>query len=175
MRLRANFALRVALVWATLLALFVLFFSSFDLKFSYILETFPALAGFRLSSDGFLQGAALTLFVCAVSIIASVLLGLLAALGRLSASSILYGVSTFYTSFFRGTPLLVQIFLIYVGIPQLGPVPAAIPSGIIALSLNYGAYLSEIFRAGIVSVPKGQVEAGASLGLSLWGVMWSDV
>lgn len=131
-------------------------------------EKFPALAGFRLSPEGFLQGAALTLFICAVSIVASVSFGALAALGRLSQSAFLYGIATFYTSFFRGTPLLVQIFLIYLGLPQLGPVPEALPAGIIALSLNYGAYLSEVFRAGFISVDKGQHEAAGALGLPKW-------
>ena len=172
---RTGFRLRVVCVWATLLALFVLFFLTFDLKFSFIADKFPALAGFRLSQEGFLQGAALTLFVCAVSIVASVLLGALAALGRLSSSAVFYGVATFYTSFFRGTPLLVQIFLIYLGIPQLGPVPEAIPAGIIALSLNYGAYLSEIFRAGFISVGKGQHEAASALGLPNWLVFWKII
>ncbi|HSE74881.1 MAG TPA: amino acid ABC transporter permease [Dongiaceae bacterium] len=169
------FELRVVAVWATLFALFVLFFLSFGLKFSFILDKLPALTGLTLTADGFIQGAALTLFVCFFSIIASSLLGLLSALGRLSNSALAYGISTFYTSFFRGTPLLVQIFLIYLGLPQLGPVPDAIPAGIIALSLNYGAYLSEIFRSGIMSVPAGQREAGASLGLPRWVVFWTIV
>jgi polar amino acid transport system permease protein len=167
------FELRVVAVWLTLFVLFVLFFSSFGLKFSFILEKLPALAGLKLTRDGFIQGAALTLFVCFFSIIASSVLGLVSALGRLSSSAFCYGISTFYTSFFRGTPLLVQIFLIYLGLPQLGPVPDAIPAGIIALSLNYGAYLSEIFRAGIMSVPIGQREAGVSLGLPNWVVFWT--
>ena len=162
---RVSFALRLGLVWAALLALFVAFFLTFDLKFSFILEKLPALAGFRLTRDGFFQGAALTLFVCLVAIACSIVLGFLSALGRLSGSAVLFGISTFYTSFFRGTPLLVQMFLIYLGLPQLGPVPAAIPSGIIALSLNYGAYLGEIFRAGIGSIPHGQREAARALGL----------
>ncbi|MES2907274.1 MAG: amino acid ABC transporter permease [Pseudomonadota bacterium] len=169
------FRRRVVAVWGVLLALFVLFFYTFNLKISYMVEKFPALAGFNLSANDFLQGAALTLFVCAVSIIASILLGTLAALGRLSGSSMLYGMATFYTSFFRGTPLLVQIFLIYIGIPQLGPVPEAIPAGIIALSLNYGAYLSEIFRAGLISVNKGQREASCALGLPNWLTFWKIV
>ncbi|HEX6120142.1 MAG TPA: amino acid ABC transporter permease [Dongiaceae bacterium] len=169
------FELRVVAVWLTLFALFVLFFLSFGLKFSFILDKLPALTGLTLTRDGFIQGAALTLFVCFFSIIASSLLGLVSALGRLSNSAIAYGISTFYTSFFRGTPLLVQIFLIYLGLPQLGPVPDAIPAGIIALSLNYGAYLSEIFRSGIISVPAGQREAGASLGLPGWVVFWTIV
>lgn len=169
------FELRVVAVWATLFVLFVLFFMSFGLKFDFILDKLPALAGLKLTRDGFIQGAALTLFVCFFSIIASSLLGLLSALGRLSSSAVAYGISTFYTSFFRGTPLLVQIFLIYLGLPQLGPVPDAIPAGIIALSLNYGAYLSEIFRSGIISVPAGQREAGASLGLPNWVIFWTII
>lgn len=170
-----GFEFRVIAVWVTLLVLFVSFFVSFGLDYDIIIERFPALAGLRLTRDGFVQGAALTLFVCFFSIIASILLGLLSALGRLSSSAVFYGISTFYTSFFRGTPLLVQIFLIYLGLPQLGPVPDAIPAGIIALSLNYGAYLSEIFRSGIISVPQGQREAGASLGLHNWVIMWTIV
>ncbi len=170
-----RFEIKVGAVWVTLLALFVLFFLSFNLKFSIIVDKFPYLAGLRLTRDGFIQGAALTLFVCFFSIVASSCLGLASALGRLSRSPVLYGVSTFYTSFFRGTPLLVQIFLIYLGLPQLGPVPGAIPAGITALSLNYGAYLSEIFRSGILSVPKGQREASSALGLPGRVTMWKIV
>jgi polar amino acid transport system permease protein len=170
-----RFEIKVVAVWVTLLALFVLLFLSFNLKFSIIVEKFPYLAGLKLTRDGFIQGAALTLFVCFFSIVASSCLGLASALGRLSRSPVLYGVSTFYTSFFRGTPLLVQIFLIYLGLPQLGPVPGAIPAGITALSLNYGAYLSEIFRSGILSVPKGQREASSALGLPGRVIMWKIV
>jgi polar amino acid transport system permease protein len=171
----SSFRLRVLATWAALFALFVLFFLSFGLDFPFIIEKFPMLAGLRLTRDGFIQGAALTLFVCFFSIIASIVLGLASALSRLSNSAVLYGLSTFYTSFFRGTPLLVQIFLIYLGLPQIGPVPDAVPSGIIALSLNYGAYLSEIFRSGILSVPQGQREAGASLGLHRGQILWTIV
>jgi len=169
------FRAKVLGVWAVLFALFVLFFLSFGLDFPFIVDKFPAVAGLKLTKDGFIQGAALTLFVCFFGIAASIVLGLLSSLARLSNSAVLYGLSTFYTSFFRGTPLLVQIFLIYLGLPQIGPVPNAVPSGIIALSLNYGAYLSEIFRSGILSVPQGQREAGASLGLHRLQIMWKIV
>ena len=169
------FQVQVAGVWTALFALFVLFFLSFGLDFPFIVDKFPMLAGLRLTKDGFIQGAALTLFVCFFGIAASIVLGLLSALARLSNNALFYGLSTFYTSFFRGTPLLVQIFLIYLGQPQIGPVPDAVPSGIIALSLNYGAYLSEIFRSGILSVPAGQHEAGASLGLHRRQIMWKIV
>jgi polar amino acid transport system permease protein len=90
-----------------------------------------------------------------------------AALARLSKSGPAYAVSTFYTSFFRGTPLLLQVYLIYLGLPTLGRQFAldAVPSGIIALSLCYGAYMAEIFRAGILGVPHGQRDAAMALGL----------
>lgn len=162
-------------VWGCLLALLVVFFHSFDLKVSLILEKLPYLAGFRLTPSGFLQGAALTLFICAISIVSSIVIGMLATAGRLSNNVVAYGLATFYGSFFRGTPLLVQILLLYLGLPQVGPVPAALPCGILALSLNYGAYLSEIFRAGVTSVPVGQREAAAALGLNRRQIAWTVV
>lgn len=161
-----GFKIRVYLTWMALFGLCVLFFLGFDLNFSIILDKLPNLVGFRLGPNGFLQGAALTLFLCLCSIGLSVLLGFLAALARLSRSAVAFGVASFYASFFRGTPLLIQILLIYLGLPQLGVVPGAISAGIIALSLNYGAYLSEIFRAGIMTVAPGQREAAAALGLT---------
>ncbi|WP_144934305.1 amino acid ABC transporter permease [Pseudomonas alabamensis] len=160
-----GFRARLCLTWLALFAVFVMFFLSFDLKFSIILEKFPNLAGLRLGPNGFLQGAALTVFLCLCSIAASVVLGFAVALARLSRSAVLVGVASFYTSFFRGTPLLIQILLIYLGLPQIGVVPGAISAGILALSLNYGAYLSEIFRAGILGVAQGQREAALALGL----------
>jgi len=161
----SGFSLRVAAVWLGLLLIFAWFVSSFDLDFSIVFDKLPNLLGMELSSEGALQGVPLTLLVSVGSMIVAVLLGLLSALGRISSSAIAYGVATFYNSFFRGTPLLVQILFIYLGLPQLGPVPAAIPAGIAALSLCYGAYLSEIFRASIVAVDPGQWEAGEALGM----------
>ena len=135
-----GFRTRLYLTWATLFALCVAFFLSFDLKFSIILDKLPNLLGASLAPNGFLQGAALTLFLCFCSIWASLALGFVTALARLSKSAVAFGIATFYASFFRGTPLLIQILLIYLGLPQLGLVPGAISAGIIALSLNYGAY-----------------------------------
>lgn len=159
------FRVRLYLTWLALFVLFVGFFLSFDLKFSIIVEKFPYLAGLRLGPNGFLQGAALTLFLCLCSILVSLLLGFAAALARLSNSAVLVGIASFYTSFFRGTPLMIQILLIYLGLPQIGVVPGAISAGIIALSLNYGAYLSEIFRASIMAVPAGQRDAALAMGM----------
>ncbi|HVI52070.1 MAG TPA: amino acid ABC transporter permease [Candidatus Sulfotelmatobacter sp.] len=170
-----SFRARVAIVWGLLALGFVAFVSAFDLKLSLIAGKLPMLLGLQLTPNGFIQGVPLTLFLCACSMFFSTLLGFSAALGRLSNSAVAYGLATFYTSFFRGTPLLVQILLIYLGLPQLGPVPAAVPSGIVALSLCYGAYISEIFRAGIQSVPHGQWEAAHALGLPRWLVMYKVV
>lgn len=167
-----GFRTRLYLTWATMLGLFASFFLSFDLKFSIILDKLPNLIGLHLAPNGFLQGAALTLFLCLCSIVASSLLGFITALARLSKSAVAFGIASFYASFFRGTPLLIQILLIYLGLPQLGIVPGAIAAGVIALSLNYGAYLSEIFRAGIVGVPHGQREASLALGMRESVIFW---
>ncbi|MFP3493786.1 amino acid ABC transporter permease [Pseudomonas sp. SIMBA_059] len=167
-----GFRTRLYLTWAALFALFASFFLSFDLKFSIILDKLPNLVGLHLAPNDFLQGAALTLFLCLCSMLASSVLGFITALGRLSKSAVAFGIASFYASFFRGTPLLIQILLIYLGLPQLGLVPGAIVAGIIALSLNYGAYLSEIFRAGILGVPHGQREAALALGMRDSAIFW---
>ncbi len=93
-----GFKTRLLLTWLAMFALFIGFFLSFDLKFSIIVEKFPNLAGFTLGPNGFLQGAALTLFLCLCSMVVSVLLGFAAALARLSGSAVLVGVASFYTS-----------------------------------------------------------------------------
>ncbi|MCS3838129.1 polar amino acid transport system permease protein [Pseudomonas sp. JAI111] len=167
-----GFRTRLYLTWAAMFGLFASFFLSFDLKFSIILDKLPNLIGLHLAPNGFLQGAALTLFLCLCSIVTSSLLGFITALARLSKSAVAFGIASFYASFFRGTPLLIQILLIYLGLPQLGIVPGAIAAGIIALSLNYGAYLSEIFRAGILGVPHGQREASLALGMRETVIFW---
>lgn len=167
---RLSFKLQTAIIWTELLALFATFFLSFDLSFEFIGSRIPYLLGLQLQGD-FIQGAVLTLFISLISIVCATVLALFAALGRLSPSGVFYGISTFYTSFFRGTPLLLQVMLIYLGLPQIGIVLSAVPAGIIALSLCYGAYMAEIFRAGIEGVPEGQTEAALSLGLKPWLVM----
>jgi His/Glu/Gln/Arg/opine family amino acid ABC transporter permease subunit len=92
-------------------------------------------------------------------------------LAKLSSNGIAQGIAHFYTSLFRGLPLLMQIYMIYLGLPQLGYVVDAVPTGIAALSLCYGAYMTEIFRAGIESIPKGQWEAARALGMRPVSVM----
>jgi polar amino acid transport system permease protein len=112
-----------------------------------------------------LQGAWITLLISAASIVGATLLAVLGALGRISKNAITYAIASFYVSLIRGTPLIVQIYIIYFALPQLGIVIPAIPAGILALSLNYGAYMTEIFRAGIQAIPRGQREAAGALGM----------
>jgi len=150
------FAAQVVLIWAELLALFLAFFYSFDLSYGFIAERLEFLI---------LQGAVTTIYVSLIAIVIASMIALAAALARLSRSGVAYGVATFYISFFRGTPLLLQVYLIYLGLPQLGLTVDAVPSGVAALSLCYGAYMAEIFRAGIQGVPRGQTEAALALGL----------
>jgi polar amino acid transport system permease protein len=113
-----------------------------------------------------LTGVPVTLFVSGTAIVLAIVLAILGALGRISSHPIPNAIASFYVSFFRGTPLLLQILFIYLALPQAGIVIPELPTGIIALGLNYGAYMTEIFRAGIQAVPHGQTEAAQSLGMS---------
>ncbi len=117
-----------------------------------------------ISAGPLIKGLKFTLFISFVSLIFSLVIGLVTALLRLSGSPVARGVATFYLEISRNTPLLIQIFFIYF---VLGPVLGLgrIPAAILALSLFEGAYTSEIFRSGILSVAKGQHEAAYSLGL----------
>lgn len=160
-----NFRLKVWLTWALLLILLGSTLTALGLDYGLIGQKLPFMLGLRLSPDGFLQGVMLTLLVTVLSMAMAMIVGMLTALGRLSANPFLFGVATFYASFFRGTPLLVQVLLIYLAIPQFGIILSSLASGIMALSLNYAAYLAETIRAGILSVPKGQREAAMALGL----------
>ncbi|WP_347757244.1 amino acid ABC transporter permease [Agrococcus sp. ProA11] len=102
--------------------------------------------------------------------LASFSAGLLIAIGvammRISGNRLLAGIARVYVSIIRGTPMLVQLFVIFYGMPQIGITLDPWPSAIIALSLNVGGYAAEIIRAAILSIPKGQWEAGAMIGMS---------
>lgn len=95
-----GFRTRLYLTWLGLFGVCAMFFMSFDLKFSIILEKWPNLVGLHLGPNGFLQGAALTLFLCFCSIWLSLLLGFMTALARLSRSAVAFGIASFYASFF---------------------------------------------------------------------------
>lgn len=110
----------------------------------------------------------LTLFISVASIALAIVLALAGALGRMSSSAVVYATASLYVSLVRGTPLIVQIIFVYLALPQVLPVAAEIPLvalGIFALAFNYGAYMTEVFRAGIQAVPRGQREAAEALGM----------
>ena len=114
-----------------------------------------------------LQGAMVTIKITAMSVGGGFIIGLITSIARLSRISIFRYLSAVYVDVIRGTPLLVQIFLIYFALPmiigtRIDPFVAAVT----ACSINSGAYVSEIFRAGIQSIDKGQTEAGRSLGMN---------
>jgi polar amino acid transport system permease protein len=114
----------------------------------------------------FLGGVPLTIFVSVVSIGFAVVFAIIGALGRISTIAPIFATATLYVSLVRGTPLIVQIFFVYSALPQFGIVLPALVAGIFALSFNYGAYMTEIFRAGIEAVPRGQIEAAHALGMT---------
>ncbi|MDX0799031.1 ABC transporter permease subunit [Sinorhizobium medicae] len=145
-------------VWLELFVLLMIFFYSFNLSFAFIAKKISFLIS---------QGVVTTLYISVISIAVATVIALLGAIAKLSRNGVIYGLATFYTSLFRGLPLLMQIYIIYLGLPQVGYVISAVPAGILALSLCYGAYMTEIFRAGIESIPRGQSEGATALGLSL--------
>jgi polar amino acid transport system permease protein len=163
---RIPFTLKIVAVWGVIIALLVALFAAADFDVAWMRENAAFIA----------KGITWTMIIAVLSIALACVLALLGALGRVSRNAIAVGVTGFYTSFFRGTPLIVQLFLIYLALPQIGIAlgdPWAgwltldvLTAGILALGLNYGAYMTEIFRAGIQSVGHGQSEAAEALGMS---------
>ena len=158
---KKRFVLWVALVWVVIFAGLLILFYQFKLDFKFMLKYLPFI----------MQGVGTTVYISILSIISACILALFGALGRLSKNPIFYGVATFYISVVRGTPLIVQVFVIYLGLPQMGIIIDAVPAGIIALGVNYGAYMTEIFRAGIQAIGRGQIEAAQSLGMTYGQLM----
>jgi polar amino acid transport system permease protein len=114
-------------------------------------------------------GVTTTIYVAVISIFFAIIFAVIGALGRLSSQPVFYSVATLYVSLVRGTPLLVQILFIYLALPQIIPAVSDVPKevlGIFALAFNYGAYMTETFRAGIQAVPRGQTEAAQALGMN---------
>jgi polar amino acid transport system permease protein len=143
-------------VWFLILVVLYSVLRRFNLDVAFMRHFFSFIMG----------GAWMTLRISAISIALAVVLALLGALGRLSKNPIANGVSGFYISLIRGTPLLVQIYIWYLGLPRVNIVLPALVAGTLALGVNYGAYMTEIFRAGIQAIGKGQYEAAEALGMS---------
>jgi polar amino acid transport system permease protein len=126
-----------------------------------ISEPDPYLAILKFLPDGIL----VTFQVTIEAILLALLIGLFTGLGRISKNRIINGIASVYVEVIRGIPLLVQLFYIYFALGRVVNLPAMV-SAVIAMSVCYGAYMGEIFRAGIESIPKGQMEAARSLGMS---------
>lgn len=112
------------------------------------------------------EGLTLTLAIFAITIVLSIPLGLLVAIGKTFGNKFFRALIDVYTWVFRGTPLLLQLFFAYYGLALLGVKMSPFQAAAITFVLNYGAYLTEIFRAGIESIDKGQYEAAQVLGMS---------
>ncbi|MBI2470651.1 MAG: ABC transporter permease subunit [Planctomycetes bacterium] len=113
-----------------------------------------------------LKGALVTIGISMLSMILAVSLGLALAIMRLYGHAWLQKISTAYIEIYRGTPLLIQLYILYYGLPNIGITLSAFAAAILGLGMNYAAYEAEIYRAGIQSIPKGQTEAALSLGMS---------
>ncbi|MFS0732048.1 amino acid ABC transporter permease [Microbacterium sp. 1P10UB] len=113
-----------------------------------------------------LAGLTGTIPLALISFALGLLIALVVALLRISKNPVLSGVARFYISVIRGTPLLVQLFVIFYGLPAVGLTVDPWPSAIVAFSLNVGGYAAEVIRAAILSVPKGQWEAAYTIGMS---------
>lgn len=116
-------------------------------------------------------GLAVTIPLSLLSFAIAMVIAVITALARMSNVSILRYVFGLYVWIFRGTPLLVQLFIVFFGLPNIGIVLDAWTASIITFSLNTGAYASESIRASILAIPKGQWEAAESLGMTYWQVL----
>ncbi len=170
---RVPFRIKVGLVWLVIVAVLAFLGDAAAFDLQWIRDNFRYILG----------GLRFTMVIAIGGIVLAIVMALLGALARISRNPVAYGVAGFYVSFFRGTPLIVQMFLLYLALPPVGRNLAAsyawLPEGFdqvlildaatagtIALGLNYGAYMTEIFRAGIQSVAGGQGEAADALGMT---------
>jgi polar amino acid transport system permease protein len=127
-----------------------------------ILKFFPVL----------LKGSITTIQLTVVSMIFGITLALLIAFAKISRSNILRTIGSLYTWFFRGTPLLMQLFVIYYGLPQFGIKFEPFTAAVIGLTLNIAAYIAEVIRGSIESIEKAQWEAASTMGLGFWGTVF---
>jgi polar amino acid transport system permease protein len=159
-RERRRYRISYALTWVVIVgALISLLYAAGKIDPQFIVLWAPYILG----------GVPTTLLITVVSISLAMVIALVGALGRLAPWAPVNAAASLYVSLVRGTPLIVQLLFFYLALPQLIPASANIPVialGIFALAFNYGAYMTEIFRAGIQAVPRGQVEAAYALGMS---------
>ncbi|MBH9338144.1 amino acid ABC transporter permease [Pseudomonas aeruginosa] len=122
-----------------------------------------------------LQGAMYTVLFAAVSMVLGLILGFSVAVVRVTKVPVVSQIAAVYVSAFRGTPLLVQIFVLYYGLPSVGIEFTPVTAGILALTLNVAAYLSESMRGALLGIDKGQWEAGLSVGLTWGQTLWNII
>jgi polar amino acid transport system permease protein len=167
-----GFRYKVAAVWAVIFLVIGVFLWAAQFDWPWMAEKFTFI----------FKGLQYTMYMAVGGIVLAFVLACLGALARISRNPVAFGIAGFYTSFFRGTPLIVQMFLIYLALPQVAGnlrdrfeldrsfeqffTLDAVIAGTLALGLNYGAYMTEIFRAGIQSVSGGQTEAAEALGMT---------
>jgi polar amino acid transport system permease protein len=156
-RARLRFRTLFVLTWLILVGGLVLLIASTGRVDAQILADYGPLI---------LSGIPITIAVSVCAIAFATMFAIIGALGRLSRVAPIYAVATLYVSLVRGTPLIVQVFFVYSALPEFGIVLPAFVAGVFALSFNYGAYMTEIFRAGIQAIPRGQVEAAQALGMT---------
>lgn len=167
-RQNRRFRTGVYVSWAVLFGLLIFAFSGIDITIgNYRITTISLDTDFIRAQWRFIaNGVWLTILLSILSIVLATVLSLLGALGRLSRFPPAYAVATFYISLIRGTPLLLQIVFFFLALPQLGIRLPGLWAGVLALGLNYGAYMTEIMRAGIQSVGPGQREAALAIGMT---------
>lgn len=125
-----------------------------------------------------LEGTKLTVFLTILSVSAGLVLAVFLALGKISKNKILNKICSFYIFFFRGTPLLLQLYFVWYGLPQISSrltISDRFLAAFITFSINSSAYLAEVVRAAIVSIDKGQIEASRSLGLNYFQTMFTVI
>ncbi len=119
-----------------------------------------------LSLPSFAKGAVLTVIISVASMLLAIIVGLFLALGKIYGPFVISKLSIMIIELIRGTPLLIQLYFIYYGLPKLGIAMAPMVAAVVGLGLNYAAYEAENYRAGIFSVPRGQMEAAMALGMT---------
>lgn len=118
-----------------------------------------------------MQGAYYTLLITLVSIFFGFIIGVITAMARMKGNRLVRGLARIYVSIIRGTPTLVQIFIVYYGLVDYGITLGPLTAAFVTLSVNIGAFLSETFRGAIMSIPKGQTEAAYATGMTSWQTM----
>lgn len=160
--LRVPYRTRAFLAAAMLAAGFVGAFALLSLNVHFMVHSLPYL----------LKALPIVLLISVLSAVAAVVLGIIGASCRMARHPIPFGIATYYVSYIQGVPFILNLYLIYFGLPELNSAFLMSPTqaGVTALALTYGAYMSEVFRAGVRAIPRGQSEAALSIGMTRFQV-----